>query len=78
MQLASPRTLPTWRWQCVLIGLACGVVVRAGKRDIPETLDAVGLAEHIADLWPTAAAAEILKLRQYPCYDTAHPREGAF
>ena len=52
MQLASPSTvadLPEER-QRRLVALARAVVIGAGKGDVAEALDAIGLASQVADV----------------------------
>ena len=50
MQLASPSRSPSLlvERQRRLVALARAVVIGAGKGDVAEALDAIGLAEHVA------------------------------
>ncbi len=50
--MASPSTLPTFlvKRQRRLVALARALVIGAGKRDVAEAPDAIGLAEHAADI----------------------------
>ena len=50
MQLASPSTEPTCGRAAAPLIAPARCLARSGQRDVAEALDAVGLAQHVADL----------------------------